>query len=147
MTAVGLKAGDFAALTPPMANPLFDGFWKGTREGRIMLPRCQSCNRFHWYPLHRCPHCQAEEWAYSDAGLEGRIFAYGVIRRPLHPGLANRAGQIVSLVTPDAAPTVRLVTNIVGVDAAHVEVGAAVHAEFIAVTDEWTVPVYRVAAS
>ena len=25
-------------------------FWDGAKAGRLMLPRCQDCNRVHWYP-------------------------------------------------------------------------------------------------
>lgn len=143
MTIEGLTEG-YRGLTAPRLNPMFEGFWAGAREHDIRLPRCSSCGQYHWYPLHACPYCHSADWSYASVGLDATLFSYGIVRRPLHPGLVNRAGDIVALVVPDRAPKVRLVTNLVGTDPADIAIDAPVRAEFVEVNAGWTVPVYRV---
>ena len=35
-------------------------FWEGAKEGKLMLPRCEDCNRAHWYPRIICPFCYSQ---------------------------------------------------------------------------------------
>ena len=43
-------------------------FWDGAKEGKLMLPRCTSCNRVHWYPRILCPHCHSSSIEWFEAG-------------------------------------------------------------------------------
>lgn len=143
MISLGDLVANYRDLVSPRVNPLFEGFWTATREHDIRIPLCSNCGNYHWYPLYLCPHCQSSNWAYASVGLEGTIFSYATIRRPLHPAFENRVGDVVALVVPNKSPGVRIVTNVIGVSAS-TAIDALVRAEFVAVTDDWTVPVYRV---
>ncbi len=133
----------YRSIPPPMDNPLFEGFWQGCREHAIRFPRCLQCGKFHWYPLHLCPYCGSGSLAYEAVGNRATLFTWAVIRRVMHPGLQERLGDVVALVIPEAAPNVRLVTNIVDVEPGDLRKGLPVEAEFVAVTTELALPVYR----
>jgi uncharacterized OB-fold protein len=47
-------------------------YWAALSAGRLELPRCSGCGRWHWPAPFRCPDCgsQALEWvAREPAGL------------------------------------------------------------------------------
>lgn len=90
----------------------FAGYVEAAARDELALPRCASCERFHWYPLLRCPHCNARGWTWTVVPPYARVFTWTVIRRALHPSLAGRLADVVALVVPEAAPDVRLVTNL-----------------------------------
>lgn len=49
-------------------------YWEGLAEGRLMLPRCDSCGTAFFYPRMFCPHCWSGQitWVRS----EGRGVVY-----------------------------------------------------------------------
>lgn len=51
-------------------------YWTGLSQGRLTLPRCQVCGRWHWPAVSRCGACGswAQEW--RDVTLEGRLFTW-----------------------------------------------------------------------
>jgi uncharacterized OB-fold protein len=138
-------AEHYTSPVPPMDNPLFDGFWKGCREGEMCLPRCGGCGKFHWYPMYRCPYCGGASLAYEAVGNGATLFTWAVIRRAMHPALVSRLGDIVALVIPDGAPNVRLVTNIIGAEPEDLRKGLSVEADFVQVRGDlsFALPVYR----
>ncbi len=56
-------------------------FWDGTRQGKLMLPRCTNCNRVHWYPRLICPHCHSTELEWIEGSGEGRLHTFAVQHR------------------------------------------------------------------
>lgn len=127
--------------TPVAAPPnLLDGFFTGVEEGELRIPRCQACERWHWYPKHRCPWCGHAQWTWQAPGGLARLFTWSRARRAFHPRLAGREGEVIAVVELDGAPGVRLVTNLVGVD--EPEIGMALEVVFAEV-DERLLPVFR----
>ncbi|HJM89041.1 MAG TPA: zinc ribbon domain-containing protein, partial [Dehalococcoidia bacterium] len=42
----------------PIPNPdpfVSKPYWDGGKEGKLMLPRCTTCNKVHFYPRTICP--------------------------------------------------------------------------------------------
>jgi hypothetical protein len=138
-----VAAERYAAVLPMLDNPLFDGFWEGTRARQVRMPRCEDCGEFHWYPMHRCPHCGSTRLVFAPAGETATLFTWAIIRRPLHPGLQDRIGEIVALVLPDRAPKARLVTNLVGVEPEDLRKGLVLEPEFTPVTTDVVLALYR----
>lgn len=117
---------------PALSSPpgrRFSPFLEGARQQELRLPRCERCARFHWYPLPRCPHCGMSNWRWQRVSPLARLFAWTVLRKPLHESLANRLGEIIALVVPVDAPDVRLVTNLIGVT--RPELGMLLQARFV----------------
>lgn len=53
-----------ASIAPRFDLPTIEAetrpFWDALREGVLMLGRCDSCSRIHYYPRPMCPHCWSE---------------------------------------------------------------------------------------
>ena len=119
-------------------------FWEGALEGRLMLPRCTSCNRVHWYPRLICPFCHSTELEWVQASGEGRIHTFAVQHRAFG-GWASEVPYVTAYI--DLAEGDRMMTVLRGVDPEkpeEIRIGARVHVEFERADDETCIPFWRV---
>lgn len=133
-----------AQKTIPTPTPLTRPFWNGTREGRLMLPRCTSCNRVHWYPRHICPFCHSTDIEWIQGSGEGRIHTFAVQHRAFG-GWKDEVPFVTAYI--DLKEGDRMLTVLRGVDPHRPEtirIGSEVKVEFEQVSDEITLPYFRV---
>lgn len=119
-------------------------FWDGTRAGKLMLPRCRSCNRVHWYPRLICPFCHATELEWVEASGYGRLHTFAVQHRAFG-GWAQEAPFVTAYIDLDEGD--RMLTVLRGVDAAKPEtirIGARCKVEFEAANETTHIPFWRV---
>jgi len=112
----------------PYPNTEDGPFWEGTADGRLVLPRCQACGTVIWYPRSFCSNCSGREVKWFEASGRGTIYARTVVHRAQGPW-RDTAPYVIAYVELEEGP--RILTNIVGVDPASVEVGQEVHAVFV----------------
>lgn len=86
-------------------------FWDGAARGELVLPRCDHCRAFVWYPR---PHCDDEALRWEPVGGAGTLFAWTVVRHPFLPQFRDLVPYVPALVAIDEDPAVRVVTRIVG---------------------------------
>ena len=101
----------------PVPTPDTEAFWQGARAHRLLLPRCTSCGRLHWYPRPVCPFCFADIVEQVEATGHATIYAFSVARRTPEP-------FAIAYVTLAEGPTV--LTNLVGCDFDRLRIGQAV---------------------
>jgi len=101
-------------------------FFDHAERGVLAFPYCPACSRFHWYPMKRCPHCQADAIEWRPVDGRGRLYSWTDVRHPF--GMRPKPPYIVALVEFDDAPGVRLITNLRAVSEATLRIGAAVRA-------------------
>ena len=93
-------------------QPEFEPFWQGLRQRHFKLPRCRDCDRFHWYPMIRCPHCISPDIEWSPIVARGSLFSWTVVRRAFAEDFADQVPYIVGLIEFEVAPGVRFVSEI-----------------------------------
>ena len=128
----------------PTPSPLTRPFWEGTREGKLMLPRCMSCNRVHWYPRHICPHCHSNQIEWIEGSGEGRIATFAVQHRSFGPW-AEEIPYVTAYI--DLNEGDRMLTVLRGVDGKQPEsihVGAKVRVEFEEANERMHIPFWRI---
>lgn len=79
-------------------------YWQAVAEGRIELPRCAGCGRWHWPAVWRCGDCGSWEHNWVEVAPRGTIYAW---TRTFHPfgGLEDLARPFVSIIVAlDEAP-------------------------------------------
>ena len=128
----------------PTPSALTQPFYDGAREGKLMLPRCQDCNRVHWYPRHICPFCHSTNINWMEGSGEGHIHTFAV----QHRAFGGWAGE-VPFVTAyiDLNEGDRMVTVLSGVDAhdpASIRIGSRVKVEFEEASENLHIPFWRV---
>ena len=83
----------------------------GRAAGKLMVRRCTSCKKVHWYPRELCPFCfGACEW--EQASGKGKVYTYSVMERANPP-------YAIGYVTLAEGPS--MMTNFVDCDFKDVE--------------------------
>ncbi|MFA7249236.1 MAG: Zn-ribbon domain-containing OB-fold protein [Dehalococcoidia bacterium] len=135
------------AYTKPIPDPeqyTAKPFWDGCREGRLMLPRCLTCNRVHFYPRVLCPHCHSDRLEWVECSGEGYIHTFAVQHRAFG-GWADEAPFVTAFI--DLKEGDRMLTVLRGVDPNRpqdIKIGAKVKIEFEPASDEVSIPFWRV---
>jgi uncharacterized OB-fold protein len=128
----------------PEPDPLSQPFWDGARAGKLMLPRCTSCNRVHWYPRIICPHCHAREIEWIEASGEGRVHTFAVQHRAFG-GWAEETPFVTAYIDMNEGD--RMFTVLRGVDPEKPDlawVGSRVKVEFEPANEDVSIPFWRV---
>ncbi len=129
----------------PQPTPDTKPFWDGCKEHRLVLPRCQDCNQFHYYPRAHCPYCWSRDLTWEQVSGRGKLYSYVINYRPA-PGFQDDAPYSIAVVELDEGP--RMMTNIVGVPQTPEDLvlDMALEVSFEDVNDEITLPKFRPAS-
>ncbi len=113
---------------PPTPNVESQRFWDATAEGRIELPRCDSCGLVIYYPRAICPDCQSTQLTWETMAGTGTVYSFSITRSGAGRRWKEHLPFVVAYVRLDEGPT--MLTNIVDCDPESVEVDMAVTAVF-----------------
>jgi len=118
----------------PDINMESEAYWEGTKQGKLLLKKCNACDKTHYYPRALCPHCLSDDTAWYEASGKGTIYTYSVMRRADIP-------YAMAYVT--LAEGVTMMTNIVECDLDAIEVGQAVEVIFRETEGGHSLPMFR----
>ncbi|HVJ51687.1 MAG TPA: Zn-ribbon domain-containing OB-fold protein [Aliidongia sp.] len=93
----------------PEPTPETKHFWEGTRAGKLLLQRCDSCERSYFPPRPFCPHCGAREVSVYEASGKATLYSYVIHHRPV-PGFTPP----YAIAVVELAEGPRMMTNIAG---------------------------------
>ena len=119
-------------------------FWEGAKQGKLMLPRCQDCNRVHWYPRHLCPNCHSMNLEWIEGSGEGTVHTFAVQHLAFGPW-AEQTPFVTAYI--DLNEGDRMLTVLRGVDPTkpeEISIGAKVRVEFDQASDDVCIPYWRV---
>ena len=111
----------------PQINTESKKFWDATLEGKLLLPRCNSCQSVIWFPREYCPECMSFEVTWFEASGKGKIYSYSITRRG-QGDYQGIDGYVLAYVELEEGP--RMLTNIVDADFADIKVGKDVKVKF-----------------
>ncbi len=114
-------------------------FWHAANDGRLVAQRCAECKALRHPPRPMCGHCQSLETEITELSGRGSVYSYSILHHPQHPAFDYPV--LAALVNLDEG--VRLVSNLVGVDAADVRIGMRVAVEFVPTVGDQLIPVFR----
>lgn len=98
----------------PPVTPLAEPFWEATRRQELVAQRCDSCDRFVWYPREACPGCLGSDLSWEPLAGTGTIYSFNVMHKPGNPMMGDEVPYVIALVDLDEG--IRMTTNIVGTD-------------------------------
>ena len=127
---------------PYLDDPVTLPFFEAARRGEIVIPRCQECRTWVFYPQVYCHVCHSNRMEWERVSGKGTVYSYTEVMHPLHPGFAQALPLLVVLVDLDDAPGVRLVSNMVDCRYEDMRVGMPVTATFADV-DGVVLPLFR----
>ncbi|HEX4220711.1 MAG TPA: bifunctional MaoC family dehydratase N-terminal/OB-fold nucleic acid binding domain-containing protein, partial [Acidimicrobiales bacterium] len=101
-------------------------FFKGAREGKLLIQRCSECGTLRHPPRPACPNCRSFRWDALQASGRGTIYSFVVNHYPQVP--AFDYPLIVALIELEEGT--RLVANVSHMTPETVAIGMPVIAEF-----------------
>lgn len=116
-------------------------YWDAARDGRLVLQRCDACQRF-WFPIGPvCPRCLGTAVTWTEMSGDGSVSSFVVYHKAWAPWLTDRVPYAVVQVQLTEGP--RLTANLLGVPPADVRIGMPVRACFEQLTEEVTLVQFR----
>ncbi|HEY5698627.1 MAG TPA: bifunctional MaoC family dehydratase N-terminal/OB-fold nucleic acid binding domain-containing protein [Acidimicrobiales bacterium] len=114
-------------------------FFEGAKDGKLLIQKCSSCGALRHPPGPLCPQCQSLDWEAIEASGQGTVYSFVTNHYPQVPAFDYPLN--VALIELDEG--VRLISNVVGIDADAVEIGMPVAVVFTAFDDELTLPQFQ----
>ena len=128
---------------PPLSpSPDALPFWEAARRHELVLPWCNACAAFFFYPRTACPSCGSRDLSWKPASGRGTVYSFCIQHQSRVPGYAGATPFVTAIVELEEGP--RLMTILVDVepDPAAVRCGSPVEVSFVDV-DEGVLPVFR----
>ena len=91
---------------------------------KFVLPRCESCGKFHFYPKPMCPHCQGTKLSWAEASGKGEVYSFSTVHRAPTPEFKADLPYVVAIVKTAEGP--HLLTRIVDIAPEAVRIGMRV---------------------
>jgi uncharacterized OB-fold protein len=128
----------------PAVGPDNEHFWQGGADGRLHFLCCGECRTFIHPPQPLCPECLSKNIAPKAVSGRAVVHTYTINHQPWIPGF--NPPYVVAIVELEEQAGLRLTTNIVGCEAAEVEIGMAVKVCFEALDEGVFLPLFEPAA-
>ncbi len=108
----------------PTPLDLTQPWWEQHQGQGFVLPRCASCQRFHFYPQAACPHCGHAICQAVPASGRGEVYTFSIVHRAPSPAFAADVPYAVVVVKTDEGP--HLMARLLQVDMARIHIGQRV---------------------
>lgn len=110
----------------PQPDAVSEAFWAGCAERRLLVQHCLSCGTFQSPARLLCRSCRGGEFEWLESRGRGRIYTYTIVHHPGSPALREQVPYVIVVAQLDDCGGARLISNLVGDDAAEVVVGRPV---------------------
>jgi uncharacterized OB-fold protein len=132
------------SVSRPLPNPdaLTRPYWEGAKKRELVLPRCDSCDRWHFYPRSVCPHCGSNAIAWQRTSGRGVIYSATHVHRAPSSAFEQDVPYVVAIVALEEGP--HLMSTIIDCNPSEAAIGAPVIVDFID-EDDMALPAFRLA--
>lgn len=128
-------------LPQPAHTEFTKPFWEGAKRHELIIPRCKTCSKFHFYPREECPYCSSRDIEWVQASGKARLFTFTIVRQPAHGSFLEDVPYLYSVVQLDEG--VKMISNVIGVPAEEATVDMALEVSFDDVTPEVTLVKFK----
>lgn len=127
----------------PVPTPETQPYWEAAKHHELMLPYCDPCRQFIFYPRPFCPRCFSWRVEWRKLSGRGTLYSYAIQYRAQAPGFQDDVPYITAIVELEEGP--RMMSNLVAVepDPHQLQVGMPLEVVFDDVTEEVTLPKFR----
>jgi uncharacterized OB-fold protein len=124
----------------PKMDPVTRGFWD-LRQGKLSVQRCDDCGHQHYPGGPVCPACLSSHLSWAPVLGRGKVLSWVRFHRAHWDAFRGDLPYIVCLIGLEEGPM--MISNLVGPPNQEPRIGAPVEAVFEQVTDEVTLPKFR----
>ncbi len=143
LTGSNNQNGAKAEYTKPLPNleGLAKEFYDYCTAGELRFQRCSHCSQWRHVPREMCAECGSFAWTWERSTGHGSVFSWTVVERALHPDFEEDTPYAVVVVEMDEG--VRLLSRVVDIAPADLQIGMSVEVAFDPVTDGLALPRFR----
>ena len=127
----------------PLPTPDADtaAFWRGLREGKLLLQHCADCGNVQYYQQATCRACARENLDHRAASGRGKVHSFSVVHRAPGPAFKADVPYAVILVELEEGP--RMISTFTGGPPDDVTFDMNVVLTLEKISDEITLPRFR----
>lgn len=136
-----MSAEDATRKPLPVPDADTAAFWRGLKDGRLLLQHCRRCRHVQYYQQAACRACGSEELEHRAASGRGKVHSFSVVHRA--PGPAFKADVPYAVLLVELAEGPRMISTFTGGKAEDVTFDMDVALAFDEVSEEITLPRFR----
>ena len=125
----------------PAMQPWSEGFWKGTKEHKLLIQECNDCKAKIFYPRKYCPECWSANLGWAEASGKAKVYAHTIMMDMVEPKFMGDLPYVLALV--DLEEGVRMMTRIVECEPEEVSIGMDVEVVFEDMNDDYALPFFK----
>jgi uncharacterized OB-fold protein len=125
----------------PVVNPWARPFWEAAKEKRLIIQKCEDCEKHIFYPRIACPHCFSDQVAWVEASGKGKVYSFTVVMNNAPSSFITDMPYVIAIVKLEEG--VQMLANIVGCDPEAVACDMPVEVTFEKLNDEFTLPKFQ----
>jgi uncharacterized OB-fold protein len=125
----------------PAISSLNEPYWTGLRHRDLKLQRCNDCDKLWYPPGPFCPACWSRNVIWQKLSGRGKVNSWVIFHQAYFSSVKDEIPYNVAEVELDEGP--RLLTNLIGIDNADIEIGMPVEVVFDDVTEEVTLAKFK----
>jgi uncharacterized OB-fold protein len=125
----------------PELDGLHKEFFDHCKSHALQFQRCDDCQNFRHVPREMCAECGSWAWSWVASSGRGRVFTWTVVERPMHPAFAEACPYAPVVVEMEEG--VRLLSEVVDVAPAELEIDMEVSIYYDDVTEDVTLPKFK----
>ena len=118
-------------------------FWEGCKAHELRLPQCSICGHLFYPPQALCPHCLSPKLDWVVSSGRGKVYSMTIIHQNGSRGFKEETPYVMAYVQLEEG--VQLLTNVVGTEPYEVKVDTPVEVIFEDITEEISLPKFKVA--
>lgn len=129
----------------PAISSLNQPYWDGLKARKLVMPQCDACGKIWYPPAPFCPECWSRDFSWQELSGRGKVNSWVVFHQAYFSSFKDDIPYNVAEVELEEGP--RLLTNLVDVDNADIQIGMPVEIVFDDITDEVTLAKFIPAAN
>ena len=124
-------------------------FWEAAANHRLVLARCDACQRLNHPPDVVCGHCHHPAGRFHNEQVDtgATVMSWITVRQPFLPGLDELVPFLLVDASLDADSDVRLIGRLLDGPATPLSVGAHVRVEFEDIAPGVALPAFVLGAT
>jgi uncharacterized OB-fold protein len=114
----------------PRPDPVSEFYWAGAAAGVLLVSRCAPLGHLSHPPEPSCPTCGSRTLEPVEVSGRGEVYSYTVVRQAFDAAFLADVPYVVALVELEEQRGLRVLANLVDVEADAVTVGMPVAVGF-----------------
>ena len=127
-----MKANFFNRINKYKNTKMFEPYYQGISENKLMVQRCSYTDNYIWPPRITSPYSPTGEIIWEEVKGIGKVYTFNVVYRAFHPYFSDKVPYVIGIIELEEG--IRMIGNIL-IDPEEVSIGMQVKVNFLNVDD------------